>query len=397
MPVRYIDEMDIRGKRVFIRVDFNVPMDKLGNITDDTRIRSHLSTINFALDERAKIILASHMGRPKGHDKKYSLKPIAKRLSRLIDKEVKMAPDCIGSPVEQLVEKMKEGDVLLLENLRFHSGEEKNDDEFAAHLARLADVYINDAFAVLHRAHASTFSIVKCFDECGGGFVVKQELTYFHQAMDSPSRPLVVIMGGAKVSGKLEVLTNLIKKVDKLIIGGGMAFTFLKSMGHEVGKSLVEKELLGVAAEIMETARQNHIKLYLPIDCVIAEKMTQDAETKVVPIQEIPKDWMALDIGPASTMLFREVLQDAKTIIWNGPMGAFEIDMFSRGTYAMVENVANSYALTIVGGGDTDVAVKKLEGIFKMSYVSTGGGAFIELLGGKKLPGIEALETKYKE
>ena len=390
--IRYINELDIKGKRLFIRVDLNVPLDELGNITDDTRIRGILPTVNYALDENAKVILASHMGRPKGKfNKELSMEPVAKRLRRLLKRNVIMTDDCIGDEVEKSIKDMDSDDVVLLENLRFHAGEEKNDEKFAKKLAKLADVYVNDAFAVSHRVNASISAITKFFVECSAGFLMKKELNYFFRAMENPARPLVAIIGGAKVSTKLGALQCLTKRVDKLVVGGGMAFTFLKALGCDIGKSLLEEKLIDTAYKILESARERDVKIYLPVDCVVAEKFDPKAETKITTVQEIPKDWMALDIGPATTMLFSEALQDAKTILWNGPMGAFEIDAFSRGTYAMVSHIANSHALTIVGGGDTDVAVNKAGESSSMSYISTGGGAFINLLEGTPLPGIEAL------
>ena len=388
----YIDDLDIRGKRVLIRVDFNVPLDDNGNITDDTRIRAVLATINYALDEGSKVILASHLGRPKGKRvTEMSLAPVAKRLGRLLEKDVAMAPECIGPEVEKIVANTKSDDVLLLENLRFHPEEEKNDDEFGKNLASLADVYINDAFATAHRAHASNVAVTKYVKVCGAGFLMKKELTYFKKAMENPIRPLIAIVGGKKVSDKIGVLLSLCEKVDKLIVGGGMALTFFKALEYEVGKSFVDDSALNTAKTVIEKARQKHIKLYLPVDFVVADKFDPSAETKVVTYQEIPKDWMALDIGPATTTLFNEAIQNAKTIIWNGPMGVFEMDAFSRGTFQMVTHVANTYALTIVGGGDTDVAIHRAGEYAKMSYLSTGGGAFLELLEGKDLPGIAAL------
>ena len=394
MAIRYIDELqDLAGKRVFLRVDFNVPLDDTGNITDDTRIRAVLPTINYALDCNAKVIIASHMGRPKGEkNPKFSMAPAAKRLSRLLDKEVALAPDCIGQTVEALVAAMKPGDVVMLENLRFYPGEEKNDAEFAKALAGLSDIYVNDAFAVSHRAHASVEAITRFVPVVAAGFLMKKEMGFFERSMQNPVHPLVAILGGAKVSGKIEVIDNLLNKVDKIIIGGGMAFTFLKALGYGIGKSLVEESLLETALNVYNKAREKGIKLYLPVDCVVADRFDPAAEIKITPIQEIPHDWMALDIGPATVTLFAEALQNAKTIIWNGPMGVFEMDAFSRGTFAMVSAVANSYALTIVGGGDTDVAVHRAGEFAKISYISTGGGAFLELLEGKLLPGIKVLE-----
>ncbi len=391
----YIDDLDIAKKRVLIRVDFNVPLDEKGNITDDTRIRSVLPTINYALDEGAKIILASHLGRPEGKRvPSLSLVPVAKRLSRLLEKEVKLAPDCIGPEVEKIVNEMKPGDIVLLENLRFHPEEEQNDDSFGEKLGRLADVYINDAFATAHRAHASNVAVTKYVDTVGAGFLMKKELTYFSRALENPVRPLVAIIGGKKISDKVGVLVSLCEKVDKLVIGGGMALTFFKALGYEIGTSFCEDQALDKANEVIKKARERKIKLFLPVDFVVADKFSPSAETKVVTYQEIPKDWMALDIGPATVTLFAEAIQNAKTIIWNGPMGVFEMDAFSRGTFAMVSNVANSYAMTIVGGGDTDVAVHRAGEYAKMSYISTGGGAFLDLLQGNDLPGIVALKKK---
>ncbi|MFA4916201.1 MAG: phosphoglycerate kinase [Syntrophales bacterium] len=394
--MKFIDEIDIKGKRVLFRFDFNVPLVPLNgsSIADDTRIRAALPTLNHALDEGAKVIISSHLGRPKGKVvPELSLAPVARRLSRLlVDKEVKMAGDCIGDEVKKLIEELKPGSLVLLENLRFHKEEEANDDGFARELAGLADVYIDDAFGNAHRRHASNVGITKFMKVCGAGFLIKKELDYVRKALSQPARPFVAIIGGSKVSGKLETLTNLIKKVDKIIIGGGMAFTFLKAQGHEVGQSLVEDDLVVKARELIETAGKLGIKFYLPVDCVIAEKMSAQAETRIVPIQEINPLWMGLDIGPATIALFTEALNNAKTIVWNGPMGVFEIDAFSRGTSALTHSVANSYALTVVGGGDTDVAIHGAGESAKISYISTGGGAFLELLGGKELPGIEALE-----
>jgi len=392
--MKFIDQFNLKNKRVLFRFDYNVPLDELQNITDDSRIRATLPTLNYALDEGAKIIITSHLGRPKGKvNPKYSLAPAAKRLSRLIHKDVIMAKDCIGDDVKSLVDAMKPGDVVLLENLRFHPEEEKNDEAFARQLAAYADVYIDDAFGNAHRAHASNVAITKFVKECGGGFLLQKEINYFQKCLENPARPFVAIIGGSKVSGKLEALVNLISKVDKMIIGGGMAFTFLKALGYEVGKSIVEDDLIPKALEVMKTAKELGIKFYLPVDCVMAEQISADAETKIVPIQEMNDCWMGLDIGPATITLFTEVLTNAKTIVWNGPMGVFEIDAFGRGTAAMVHSVANSYALTIVGGGDTDVAVHKTGESDKITYISTGGGASLELLEGKALPGIAALDA----
>ena len=393
--MRNIRDLDIKGKKVLIRVDFNVPLDDQGNITDDTRIRGVLPTINYALDEHARVIIISHLGRPEGQrQEKFSLAPVAKRLSRLLDKEVKLGPDCIGPEVDALVGAMAPGDVLLLENLRFHNGEKKNDPEFSRQLAKLGDVYVNDAFAVAHRAHASVTGVVAYFKDCAAGFLLQKEMDYFHRSVSDPSRPLVAIVGGAKVSSKLGALRNMIDRVDKMIIGGAMANTFLKAQGYEVGTSRVEDDLLDTANELVAKAKNQGVKLYLPVDCIVAEKFDPKAETKRTTTQEVPRNWMILDIGPASTLLFGEALEDARTIIWNGPMGAFEMDAFSRGTMAMVQRLASSHALTIVGGGDTDVAVHRAGESGNISYISTGGGAFLMLMEGKVLPGVAALEGK---
>ncbi|NLI29501.1 MAG: phosphoglycerate kinase [Nitrospiraceae bacterium] len=392
-----IEDLPVRGKRVFIRADFNVPIDGNMMITDDRRIRSTLPTINYAIDEGARVILASHLGRPKGKvDPRFSLAPVAKRLQRLLNKEVIFAPDCIGPQVENIVGKMKDGDVVLLENLRYHPEEEKNDEAFAKSLAKLADYYVNDAFGAAHRAHASTAGITK-FLPSAAGLLMKKEIEYLKGAVESPVRPFVAILGGSKVSGKIGVLENLADKVDKVIVGGGMAFTFIKAMGYEIGDSLCETDMLEFSANIIQKLRQNNVKFYLPVDCVIAQTVEAGAETKIVTTQEIPKGWRALDIGPASVKLFSEALQDAKTIIWNGPMGVFEIDAFSRGTYAIAHSVADAYAMTIIGGGDTDFAVHKAGVTDAMSFISTGGGASLELLEGKDLPGLSALTDRTEQ
>jgi phosphoglycerate kinase len=393
--VKNIRDLNIKEKRVVIRVDFNVPLDDQGNITDDTRIRGVLPTINYALDENAKIIIISHLGRPKGQrNEKFSLAPVARRLARLVSKDVQLAADCIGPEVKKQVNGMQPGDILLLENLRFHPGEQENDPAFAAQLAELAEVYINDAFAVAHRTHASVVGIVDCVSKSGAGFLLQKEMDYFNRAMSDPRRPLAAIIGGAKVSSKLGALRNLLDRVDKIIIGGAMANTFLKSWGYDVGQSRVEDDLLDTAKELIAKARSKGVKFYLPVDCIVADRFDAEAETKITTIHEVPHNWMILDIGPASTMLFGEALENARTIIWNGPMGAFEMDAFSRGTMAMVQKVASSHALTIVGGGDTDVAVHKAGESNNISYISTGGGAFLMLMEGKELPGVAALHNK---
>ena len=392
--MRSIKDLDVSGKKVLVRVDFNVPMDKHQNITDDTRIRSVLSTLRYVLDNNGTLIIMSHMARPKGKVvPEMSLAPVAKRLGRLLQQNVNMAPDCIGPDVKKMVDALEAGEILLLENLRFYPGEQANDDEFARELASLCDIYINNAFAVSHREHASVVAITKFAPQSAAGFLLIKELDYFHSAMDNPRRPLVAIVGGAKVSSKLGALKNMLSRVNKFIIGGAMANTFLKSQGFNLGKSLVEEDLVEEAGEIMKQAISEGIKFYLPVDAVVASQIDPDTESKIVPIQEIPEDWMALDIGPATSRLFAEVLHDAKTIVWNGPMGIFEMDAFSRGTVSMVHSVANSYALTIVGGGDTDVAVHSTGQSDRFSYISTGGGAFLYLMEGKILPGVAALDN----
>ncbi|MEA2084541.1 MAG: phosphoglycerate kinase [Thermodesulfobacteriota bacterium] len=392
--MKNIRDLDIRNKKILMRVDFNVPLDEQGNITEDIRIRGVLPTINHALDENAKIIICSHLGRPNGERKEeFSLAPVARRLARLLLKDVPLAPDCIGEDVQKLVDEMDPGSVILLENLRYHKEEQENDEEFAGKLAELADIYINDAFAVAHRAHASVVGVPKFCDQIGAGFLLQKEMNYFHRSMDNPLRPLLAIVGGAKVSSKLSALNHLLDRVDKMIIGGAMANTFLKTMGYEMGLSKVEDDLLDTAREMMEKARETGVKVYLPVDCIVAEKYDARAESKRTTVQEVPAGWIIMDIGPATTLLFSEALESAGTIIWNGPMGVFEMDAFSRGTMAMVRNVARSHApLTIVGGGDTDVAVHRAGEANNFSYISTGGGAFLMLMEGKELPGVAALD-----
>ncbi|MGD9972745.1 MAG: phosphoglycerate kinase [Desulfatirhabdiaceae bacterium] len=391
--MKTIKDIDIAGKRVLIRVDFNVPLNKERQITDDARIQAVLPTIKYALDHQAILILASHLGRPKGKVvPEYSLKPVAERLSHLLDKPVPVAPDCIGSGVMDQIAKMSPGQILVLENLRFHPEEEKNDDGFAKNLAGLCDVYVNDAFAVSHRANASVEAIVRHAPVSAAGFLMEKEITYFRMALTDPKRPLIAIVGGAKVSGKLGVLENLLGKIDKLIIGGAMANTFLRSMGYATGKSLVEPDLIETAGAILKRAAEKHIPVYLPVDVAVADAPNAAAKTAVAPVQEIPDDMMALDTGPATDMLFAQALQNAGTIVWNGPMGMFEAPPFNRGTTAMVDHVASSGAVSIIGGGDTGAAVYQSGKADRMTYISTGGGAFLELMEGKSLPGVAALE-----
>lgn len=391
--MKTIRDLELKGKRVLIRTDFNVPMNEQGEITDDLRIRMVLPTLEYALAQGAKVIIASHMGRPKGKRvEKYSLKPIAERLAELIGKEVKLANDCIGPEAEQAAAALKVGEILLLENLRYHAEEEANDAAFSKQLAALADVYINDAFAVSHRAHASVAGVTAHVKEKAAGLLLHKELDYFHRAIDAPQRPLVAIVGGAKVSSKLNALTRMLDKVDKMLIGGAMANTFLKSQGFAVGASKVEDDLLDSARQVLADAKAKGVKVYLPVDVIAADRFAPDAVCKQVTVQDIPEGWMALDIGPASVICFSEVLADAKTIVWNGPMGAFEMDAFARGTMALAHAVASSHALSITGGGDSNAAVTQSGEAANISYMSTGGGAFLELMEGKVLPGVAALE-----
>lgn len=392
MKIKGIDEIDLKDKRVLIRVDFNVPLDEEGNILDDTRIRSVLPTLNHALDEGAKVIIASHMARPQGERvAAFSLEPCARRLGRLLSKDVRLAPDCVGPEVESLVNEMAPGHVVLLENLRFHRAETDNDMTFAQALARLADVYINDGFAVAHRVNASVVAITRFVKECGAGFLMKRELKTFSQVLENPARPLVAMLGGAKVADKVGAVSHLVDQADKVIIGGAIAFTFLKAKGVSTGRSLVEEGLIPEATRILKKADKKGVKFYLPVDCVVAPEKDPKAPTLLRPVQEIPDGWMGLDIGPASVALFSEAMEDAQTIVWNGPMGVYEIDRFTRGTFALVRKVAGTYAFSVLGGGDLDVAVHLTGEADNMSYISTGGGAFVDLLSGKILPAIEAL------
>ena len=392
MDVKYLNQIDVSGKKVLVRVDFNVPMDKSGKVTDDTRVRASLATINYIREKGARVIVTSHLGRPKGkRAAEFSLKPVAPILSGLLKKDVPFVDDCVGEKALQAVADMKAGDVILLENLRFHPGEDKNDDAFAQELAKLCDVYINDAFAVSHRAAASNTAITKFVPVCAAGFLLKNEIEYFNKAMGNPARPLVAIIGGAKVSDKIKVLENVIDKVDCLIVGGGMAFTFLKAQGFNVGKSLCETEMLDLARKIMDKAKAKNVQFLLPVDTVIAQAPSADAERNIVAVKDIPDGWMGLDIGPATIAAFSDAVKTAKTVVWNGPLGMFELVPFSSGTFKLVDAVVASGALTIVGGGDTDTAIHKTGKSDQISYISTGGGAFLELLEGKTLPAVAAL------
>ncbi|BCL62278.1 phosphoglycerate kinase [Desulfomarina profundi] len=375
--MKTIKDLELAGKRVLVRVDFNVPMNDRFEITDDIRMRMALPTINYILERDGRLILCSHLGRPKGKRvEALSLAPVAEHLRELTGRNVVLAPDCIGEETEEIAGSLKEGEILLLENLRFHKGETAGDNRFAEQLSHLADVYVNDAFAVSHRAHASVVGVAGFVNERGAGFLLQTEMDYFHKAMDKPIHPLVALVGGAKVSSKLGALENLLDRVDRMIIGGAMANTFLKSMGVDMGASLVEEDLLDTARQLIETAEQKGVKLYFPVDFVVADRFAADAVVKNVTYRDIPADWLALDIGPASTLLFKEALDDARTIVWNGPMGAFEIDAFSRGTMALCQAVAESHALSITGGGDSNAAVKKAGETENISYMSTGEEPF---------------------
>ena len=396
--MKTLKDLEIDGKRVFIRCDFNVPKDEFGNITDDRRIRSALQTIRYCIDRDCKIILASHYERPEPgkYEEKFSLKPVAKRLHTLlkIKRDIFMAEDVVGSDAKAKADALGAGDVLLLENLRYEAGETENDAHFAKELADFAEIYINDAFGACHRKHASIYAITQFFDaeHKAAGFLMAKEVNFFSKVLENPVRPFVAVVGGSKVSGKLQALTNLITKVDKVIIGGGMAFTFLKAHGHEVGNSLVEDDLLDEANSIVKKAKALGVKFYLPVDVVAAAEFSENTTVKFLPIQEIPEDWMGLDIGPASSRLFREALNDAQTIMWNGPMGVYEMDRYSKGSMAMSNNIAQTHATTIVGGGDTADVVQRAGDADEMTFISTGGGASLKLIEGDTLPGIEALK-----
>ncbi|MDA3946787.1 MAG: phosphoglycerate kinase [Helicobacteraceae bacterium] len=394
MQLLNIKDLDLNRQKVFIRCDFNVPMDEFGNITDDRRIRSAVATINYCLDQDCAVILASHMGRPKGEvEKKYSLEPVQLRLQQLLKRHVELAKDVVGADAIEKARNLPLHEVLLLENLRFEKGETKNDEGLAKALAAMADFYINDAFGVSHRAHASVEGITHFFDKehKAAGFLLQKEIKFFGALIKRPTRPFAAIVGGSKVSGKLEALINLLPKVDKVLIGGGMAFTFLKQMGYDVGNSLVEDDLLAEAQHIMDEARRLGVKFYLPIDVVAAQTFSADSVSKVTSAQEIPSGWMGLDIGPATVRLYRTVLSDVQTVLWNGPMGVYEMERFARGSSKIAHFVADSYATTVVGGGDTADLVQRIGLDEEMTFISTGGGASLELLEGKILPGVKSL------
>lgn len=391
---KIITDVDVDKKKVFVRADFNVPLDENGIITDDTRIQKTLPTIRYLLDHQAAVILASHLGRPKGKVvEKYSLKPVAVRLSELLGIPVQMAPDCIGAETEAMAAALQPGQVLLLENLRFHGEEEKNDPEFSRKLASLADVGINDAFGCCHRAHASVAGIA-AFLPMAAGFLLEKEIRFIGGAVDHPAHPFAAIIGGAKVSDKIEVISNLLPKVDVMIIGGGMANTFLAAQGYGIGKSLVEADKIDLAKKLIAQAADEGKKLLLPVDVTVAEAFSNEAAHKVVPADAVPEDWMILDIGTKTQELFARELEPMKLIVWNGPMGVFEMENFARGTESVARAVAHSQAVSIVGGGDSVSAVNKTGLADQISHISTGGGASLEYLEGKKLPGIESLSDQ---
>lgn len=396
MNKKTIKDVNVEGKRVFVRCDFNVPLDAEGNITDDNRIRAALPTIKYLLDHGAKVVLASHLGRPKnGPEEKYSLKPVAKRLNELLGGKVTMANDVIGEDAQAKVAALKNGEAVLLENVRFHKEEEKNDPEFAKKLAAFADIYVNDAFGTAHRAHASTEGISHFVKTSVAGFLIEKELEIMGGALNNPKRPFVAILGGAKVSDKIGVINNLLEKVDKLLIGGAMAYTFIVAKGGKVGKSMLETDKVDLAKELLEKAAAKGVELYLPVDTVIAKEFKADAESRVCPTMEIPDEWEGLDIGPKTAEIFADVIKSAKTVIWNGPMGVFEFPKFAVGTKAVAQALAdNPEATTIIGGGDSAAAIEQLGYADKVTHISTGGGASLEYLEGKVLPGIACLNDK---
>jgi phosphoglycerate kinase len=389
-----IKDLDLKGKRVFIRVDFNVPLDEEGHVTNDARIQASLPTIRYALSQNGRVILASHLGRPKGKvNPKMSLKPVAAALGRLLGQKVLMASDCVGEEVLAQSRRLKDGEVLMLENLRFHSQEEANDPEFSKQLAALGELYVNDAFGTAHRAHASTVGMIQFVGKAAAGLLMEKELAYLGNAVSNPDRPYVAIIGGAKVSDKIQVIDNLLKVVDVLLIGGGMAYTFLVAEEYEVGKSLVETDKIALAESLLNTARERKVMLLLPVDHVVASKLSPTAEIKTTTIQETPMEWMGLDIGPETVARFRNQVALARTILWNGPLGVFEMEQFAQGTMAIAHAVAESSATTIIGGGDSIAAVTQAGVADKITHISTGGGASLEFLGGAKLPGVEALSN----
>ena len=395
MAKKTIQDVDVKGLRVLVRVDYNVPLEEDGSISDDKRIVASLPTVKYLLDNGAKVILCSHLGRPKGERRmEFSLAPVAKRLEELLPGvKITFAHDCIGEEVEKLAAELKEGEILLLENLRFYKEEEKNNPEFAKKLASLAELYVSDAFGTVHRAHASTVGVA-AYLPAVAGFLIGKELSVMGEALENPVRPLVAILGGAKVKDKIGVITNLLNKCDTLIIGGGMAYTFYKAKGYEIGTSLLDEANVGLAAELMETAKAKGVKLMLPVDNVVATEYSEDAEHKQVPADQFPADWMGMDIGDKTAAMFAEEVKKAGTVIWNGPMGVFEFPEFAKGTAAVAAACAECDGITIVGGGDSASAITKLGFADKITHISTGGGASLEFLEGKTLPGVAALNDK---
>jgi len=390
-----IKDVDFKGKKVLCRVDFNVPVNDAGQIGDATRIVASLPTIRYILNRGGRLILASHLGRPKAKpEEKYSLAPVAPYLAKLLGCPVAMALDCIGPKVQSLISSMQDGDVILLENVRFHAGEEMNDPSFAAELAALADCYVNDAFGTAHRAHASTEGVAHLLHPAVAGFLMSKEIEYLGAALAAPKRPFVAILGGAKVSDKIPVIENLLAKINTLIIGGGMAYTFLKAQGIEVGQSLVESDRIDLSAELLAKAAALGVKVLLPVDHVVAKEFKADAEHRICTNSDFPKEWMGLDIGPQTTKNYAAEISKAGTVVWNGPMGVFEFDAFATGTFAVAQALADSSALTIIGGGDSVAAVNKAGLDAQMTHISTGGGASLEFLEGKELPGVTALNDK---
>ena len=395
MNKKTVRDIDVTGKKVLVRCDFNVPLDKeTGEITDNRRIRAAIPTIEYLINHSAKVILCSHLGRPKGEfNLKYSLKPVAEELSKLLGKEVKLAKDVIGEDAEKLTSEIKEGEVVLLENVRFHKEEEENDPEFAKKLASFAEIYVNDAFGTAHRAHASTAGVADYLPAVSG-FLIEKELEFLGNALDNPERPFVAILGGAKVSDKIGVIENLLDKVDTLIIGGGMAYTFYKAQGHSIGTSICEEDKIDLANDILNKAKEKNVKILLPIDNHVSAEYSNEAEDKYVESAEIPEGFMGLDIGPKTIELFKNAIKNAKTVVWNGPLGVTEFSKFEEGTKAIAEALAETEAVTVIGGGDSAAAVEKFGLADKMTHISTGGGASLEFLEGKVLPGIACLNNK---
>ena len=388
-----MNDVEVTGKRVFVRVDFNVPMEA-GQITDETRIRAAIPTIEQLVQAGAKVILASHLGRPKGEvNEEMRLTAVGERLAELMNKPVTKLDESIGEAVLEAVNNMQDGDIVLLENVRFHKGEEKNDEALAQEFAKFADLYVNDAFGAAHRAHASTEGIAK-FVPAVSGLLMEKELDVLGKALSNPERPFTAIIGGAKVKDKIGVIDNLLDKVDHLIIGGGLVFTFVKAMGHDIGKSLLEEDKIELAKSFIEKAKEKGVQLHMPVDAVVANEFSKDADTQVVAIDAIPSDWMGLDIGPKTAVNYADVIKDSKLIIWNGPMGVFEMEKFANGTKTVADAMATTAGYTIIGGGDSAAAVEKFEVASKMDHISTGGGASLELMEGKELPGIVALNDK---